>query len=71
MVAPFDYSAMLWAFTRAKIVAEPSGAASIAVALDGAIDAAGPIVAIVSGGNVALDTLADLARRELEPSRPI
>ena len=64
-------AAMLWAFTRAKIVAEPSGAASLAAALDGAIDAAGPIVAIVSGGNVALDTLADLARRELEPSRPI
>jgi threonine dehydratase len=49
--------AVLWAFTNAKIVAEPSGAASIAAVLSGAADAVGapvdgPIVAIVSGGNL-------------------
>jgi threonine dehydratase len=49
--------AVLWAFTKAKIVAEPSGAASIAAVLTGAVDAIagkieGPIVAIVSGGNL-------------------
>ena len=44
--------AVVWAFTRAKIVAEPSGAATVAAALrdDAAYD--GPVVAIVSGGNL-------------------
>ena len=48
--------AVLWAFNRAKIVAEPSGAASLAAVLTGAVDARGriegPIVAIISGGNM-------------------
>ncbi|MGH9310780.1 MAG: threonine ammonia-lyase [Vicinamibacterales bacterium] len=49
--------AVLWTFTKAKIVAEPSGAASIAAVLSGAADGIGvhidgPIVAIVSGGNM-------------------
>jgi threonine dehydratase len=44
-------AALVWSFTRAKIVAEPSGAASIAAALaaDARFDA--PVVAVVSGGN--------------------
>jgi threonine dehydratase len=53
-----------WVFDRARLVAEPSGAASVAAALargtttwsrDGAVaarDIAGPVVAIISGGNV-------------------
>ena len=46
-------AAVLWAFSRAKIVAEPSGAASIAAVLSGvAPTSPGPIVAIVSGGNI-------------------
>jgi threonine dehydratase len=49
-------AAVLWTFTRAKIVAEPSGAASVAAVLTAAIDDVrpidGPIVAIVSGGNI-------------------
>ena len=43
-------------FEHAKMVAEPSGAATTAAVLSGAVDAAihveGPIVAIVSGGNM-------------------
>jgi threonine dehydratase len=56
--------AVRWVFDRPRLVAEPSGAASVAAALaqgttswsrDGAIaarDISGPIVAIISGGNV-------------------
>ena len=54
-------AAVVWAFTRAKVVAEPSGAASIAAVLNGLIDAAGPIVAIVSGGNISVEKLTELA----------
>lgn len=54
--------AVLWLFTRAKIVAEPSGAATVAAALRGRVASAGPIVAIVSGGNISLDRLEELRR---------
>lgn len=51
--------AVRWAFTHAKIVAEPSGAATLAAVLGGRLDGRGdPIVAIISGGNVGGDTLA-------------
>jgi threonine dehydratase len=53
--------AVLWALTNAKIVAEPSGAASIAAVLHGLDDGAGPVAAIVSGGNIGIDKLAELA----------
>lgn len=57
--------AMRWAFTKMKIVVEPSGAAAAAAVLTGQVDAAlgrvdGPVVAIVSGGNVGLETLTEL-----------
>jgi threonine dehydratase len=59
-------SAVLWIFANAKLVAEPSGAATTAAVLGGALDAAlpidGPVVAIVSGGNMAMDKLTELAR---------
>ena len=55
--------AVLWLFTRAKVVAEPSGAATVAAALAGTIDIPGPLVAIVSGGNIGLDKLDELSRR--------
>ncbi|HSC29361.1 MAG TPA: threonine/serine dehydratase [Vicinamibacterales bacterium] len=58
--------AVLWTFGNAKIVAEPSGAATIAAVRSGALDAAihvdGPVVAIVSGGNMAAEKLVELAR---------
>jgi threonine dehydratase len=57
--------AALWLFHEAKQVVEPSGAATTAAVMSGRIDAispasAGPVVAIVSGGNVAPATLAAL-----------
>jgi len=52
-------AAVRWLFVRAKIVAEPSGAATVAAALRSPASYTGNVVAIVSGGN--LDP-ADLAR---------
>jgi threonine dehydratase len=57
--------AVLWLFANAKIVAEPSGAATVAAARAGAAESQGPVAAIVSGGNMSMDTLA-----ELRGSRP-
>jgi len=53
--------AMLWLFTSAKVVAEPSGAATVGAALNGA--ARGVTVAIISGGNVGLDRLEELRKQ--------
>ena len=53
--------AVLWAFEKVKIVTEPSGAATIAAALGGP-DLPGPVVAIVSGGNMSVDRLEELRR---------
>ena len=60
-------AAVRWLAERAKLVAEPSGAASVAAALRGAAAASattadGPTVAVVSGGNIAPAALADLLR---------
>lgn len=59
--------AALWLFSEAKLVVEPSGAASVAAVLWP--DASSPladkgkkVVAILSGGNVSLDTLARLEK---------
>ena len=52
-------AAVRWLFVRAKIVAEPSGAATVAAALRESSAYTPPVVAIISGGN--LDP-ADLAR---------
>jgi threonine dehydratase len=52
-------AAVRWLFVNAKIVAEPSGAATVAAALRAAATYTPPVVAIVSGGN--LDP-ADLAK---------
>ena len=62
-------AAVRWLAERAKLVAEPSGAASVAAALSAALAAEasetvadGPPVAVVSGGNIAPAALADLLR---------
>ena len=52
--------AVLWLFSKAKIVAEPSGAATVAAALFGTIECAGPLIAIISGGNMGLEKLEEL-----------
>ena len=54
-------SAVGWLFRNARLVVEPSGAvttAAVALGLGGADPANGPIVAIVSGGNVAPEAFA-------------
>ena len=62
-------AAVLWIFRNAHLVAEPSGAATTAAALSATfaitagLDAVkGPIVAIVSGGNMGVDKLAEWIR---------
>ena len=60
--------AALWLFFEAKQVVEPSGAATVAAVLWPGADSPlsnppGPVVAIVSGGNVAPETLAGLRGR--------
>jgi threonine dehydratase len=59
--------AALWLFHEAKQVIEPSGAATAAAVLwpDGSgphADRSKKVVAILSGGNVAPETLAELSR---------
>jgi threonine dehydratase len=58
--------AVLWIFANARLVAEPSGAVTTAAVLNGALDAAvrvtGPIVAIVSGGNMGVEKLAEWSK---------
>jgi len=58
--------AVLWTFDHARIVAEPSGAASVAAALAGAAGVDGPVVAIVSGGNMGVERLDELRRTRSE-----
>jgi threonine dehydratase len=57
---------VLWIFANAKVVAEPSGAATTAALLTGAVDIAthidGSIVAIVSGGNMSIERLAEFSK---------
>ena len=45
-------AAVAWLYTRADVLAEPSGAATVAAALAANADYPEPIVAIVSGGNL-------------------
>jgi threonine dehydratase len=56
-------SAVLWIFRNAHLVAEPSGAATTAAVLSGVLDSTikidGPIVAIVSGGNMGIEKLTE------------
>jgi len=54
--------AVLWLFSSAKIVAEPSGAASVAAALSAKPRLPRPVVAVVSGGNIGLGTLDELRK---------
>jgi threonine dehydratase len=54
--------AVLWLFSQAKIVAEPSGAASVAAALTAKPRLPGPVVAVVSGGNIGIDKLDELRK---------
>ncbi|MDQ3169031.1 MAG: threonine/serine dehydratase [Acidobacteriota bacterium] len=56
--------ATLWLHDRARLVVEPSGAATIAAirsgALDRLIERGGQIAAVLSGGNVTMDRLMEM-----------
>jgi threonine dehydratase len=58
---------VLWLFAKAKIVAEPSGAATVAAALTRKVPNSGRTVAIVSGGNISLDRLEQLSATRATP----
>jgi threonine dehydratase len=49
---------------RAKLVAEPSGAITVAALLTGVAKAQGPTVAVLSGGNVEWPGLQEYLRGE-------
>jgi threonine dehydratase len=57
-------NAVRWTYLEAKVVAEPSGAATVAAVRTGAVDASlpihGPLVAIISGGNIGPSQLEAL-----------
>jgi threonine dehydratase len=56
--------AVLWLFHRAKLVVETSGAATVAALFtQPSLRTGGPSVVVLSGGNIALDSLVALAAR--------
>ncbi len=58
-------AAIRWLVSKHGVVAEGAGAAPVAALLSGAIDDEyldGEVVAVISGRNIALDTLADVLR---------
>ena len=52
--------AMRWAFEHLHVVVEPSGAVGIAALLTGRVVSPGRTGAVLSGGNVGIDTFAEL-----------
>ena len=61
--------AVRWIFENGKLVAEPSGAVATAAVLSGALDAAvrveGPVVAVISGGNLDTPSFASLVSGDI------
>jgi threonine dehydratase len=51
---------MRFLLDRMKLVAEPSGAITIAALLEGLVKPAGKTVAVLSGGNIEWDGLVSL-----------
>lgn len=47
---------------RSRVVAEGAGALPVAAALAGEVEADGPVVAVVSGGNIDLETFREVTR---------
>ncbi len=57
-------AAVLWLYRSAKLVVETSGAASLAATFaEPALRAGGPTVVVLSGGNIAIESLVALAAR--------
>jgi threonine dehydratase len=50
-----------------KLVAEPSGAATLAAILEGRVPANGPIVAVLTGGNIEWEGLLGLIADPVVP----
>jgi threonine dehydratase len=49
-----------WLFERAHLVVEPSGAVAVAAVFENLVTGPGPMVAVLSGGNVSIETLRSL-----------
>lgn len=54
--------ALRFLFERARVVAEPSGAAATAAVLAGKVSPLGPTAIVISGGNVDADRFADILK---------
>ena len=52
--------AMRFLLDRVKVVAEPSGAITVAALLSGLVRPEGPVVAVLSGGNIEWPGLTQL-----------
>ena len=63
--------AMLLLVERAKAVVEPSGAVSLAAILAGRVPGDGPVVAVLSGGNVDPLLLTKLIEHGLSAAGPL
>ena len=61
-------AALLLLLERAKAVVEPAGAAALAAVLNGSVGGAGPVVALLSGGNVDPQLLIKLIDHGLSSS---
>jgi threonine dehydratase len=61
--------AVRFLFERTKLVVEPSGALPVAALLSGAVEVAGRVGVVLSGGNVDAATFAALLERRLTPPR--
>jgi threonine dehydratase len=65
-VSDFEVAdAMLLLLERAKLVVEPSGAAGLAALLSGKTKAMGVTAVVLTGGNIDILRLADIAQREM------
>jgi threonine dehydratase len=53
-------NATRWLFDRTHLVVEPSGAVAVAAVFEGLVAGPEPLVAVLSGGNISLETLATL-----------
>jgi threonine dehydratase len=61
-------SATRWLFERAHLVAEPSGAVTTAAVFEGLVKGPEPVAAVISGGNVSIESLASLTAISPAPS---
>jgi threonine dehydratase len=54
--------ATVWLFERARLVVEPSGAVAVAAIFEGLVKGPAPVVATLTGGNIAIEALAKLSQ---------